>query len=46
MPELKRARNARCCVVGSVTGNSNTIAGSLVKPVAELGQLEVRLGVG
>jgi len=40
MPELKRARNARCCVVGSVTGNSNTIAGSLVKPVAELGQLE------
>ena len=26
--------------MGSVTGNSNTIAGSLVKPVAELGQLE------
>ena len=23
-----------------MTGNSNTIAGSLVKPVAELGQLE------
>jgi len=40
LPELKRARGARCCIVGSVTGNSNTIAGSLVKPVAELGQLE------
>jgi len=40
LPELKRAKNARCCIVGSVTGNSNTIAGSLVKPVAELGELE------
>merc|ERR1719215_857815 len=40
LPELKRARGARCCIVGSVTGNSNPIAGSLVKPVAELGQLE------
>merc|ERR1719267_372541 len=40
LPELKRARGARCCIVGSVTGNSNTIAGSFVKPVAELGNLE------
>jgi len=40
LPELRRAKNARCCVVGSVTGNSNTIAGSFVKPVAALGQLE------
>jgi len=40
LPELKRARGARCCIVGSVTGNSNTIAGSFVKPVAELGALE------
>jgi len=40
LPELRRARGARCTIVGSVTGNSNTIAGSFVKPVAELGNLE------
>jgi len=42
LPELKRAKNVapRVVVVGSVTGNSNTIAGSFVKPVAELGELE------
>merc|ERR1719326_2469971 len=39
LPDLKRAKNARCCIVGSVTGNSNTIAGSFVKPVAEVGDL-------
>ena len=47
LPELKRARNARCCIVGSVTGNSNTIAGSFVKPVADVGLLEgLRAGGG
>ena len=47
LPELSRARNARCTVVGSVTGNSNTIAGSFVKPVAEVGSLEgLRAGGG
>ena len=47
LPELKRARGARCCIVGSVTGNSNTIAGSFVKPVADLGDLEgLRAGGG
>jgi len=40
LPDLKRAKNARCCIVGSVTGNSNTIAGSFVKPVADLGALK------
>jgi protochlorophyllide reductase len=42
LPELKRAKNVapRVVFVGSVTGNSNTIAGSFVKPVAELGELE------
>ena len=40
LPELSRADDPRCTVIGSVTGNSNTIAGSLVKPVAELGDLE------
>ena len=28
------------CIVGSVTGNKNTVAGSLVKPVADVGELE------
>ena len=47
LPDLQRAKNARCCIVGSVTGNSNTIAGSFVKPVAELGRLEgLRSGGG
>jgi len=47
LPDLKRARGARCCIVGSVTGNSNTIAGKFVKPVAELGDLEgLRAGPG
>jgi protochlorophyllide reductase len=40
LPQLRRARGARCCIVGSVTGNSNTIAGSVVQPVAKLGDLE------
>jgi len=47
LPELKRAKGARCTIVGSVTGNSNTIAGSLVKPVADVGNLEgLRAGGG
>ena len=47
LPDLKRAKGARMCIVGSVTGNSNTIAGSFVKPVAELGDLEgLRAGGG
>ena len=42
LPELKRAKNARLCVVGSITGNSNTIGGGLVYPRAEIGELQVR----
>ena len=45
LPELKRARGARCCIVGSVTGNSNTIAGSLVKPVATLTPISLTLSL-
>lgn len=37
LPELKKAKGARVCIVGSVTGNKNTVAGSLVKPVADVG---------
>jgi len=40
LPELQKAKNARCCIVGSITGNSNTIGGGLVYPRAEIGELE------
>merc|ERR1712159_790504 len=40
MPSLKRAKNARVCIVGSVTGNSNTVGGGFVKPVAKVGDLK------
>jgi len=39
LPSLKKAHKARLCIVGSVTGNKNTVAGSLVKPVADVGEL-------
>lgn len=40
LPELQKSEGSRCIIVGSVTGNSNTIAGSFVKPVADVGNLE------
>jgi len=40
LPELKRAKKARVCVVGSITGNSNTIGGGFVYPRAEIGELD------
>ena len=40
LPELKRAKNARVCIVGSITGNSNTIGGGFVYPRAEIGELQ------
>ena len=39
MPQLQKAKEPRVCVVGSVTGNKNTVAGSLVKPNADVGDL-------
>jgi len=39
LPSLEKADKARVCIVGSVTGNKNTVAGSLVKPVADVGDL-------
>jgi len=30
LPAIKKAKDARVCIVGSVTGNKNTVAGSLV----------------
>jgi len=39
LPQLKKASQPRVCIVGSVTGNKNTVAGSLVKPIADVGEL-------
>lgn len=39
LEDLKGAKGARCCIVGSITGNSNTIGGGLVYPRADLGDL-------
>jgi len=40
LPELKKAKKARVCIVGSITGNSNTIGGGFVYPRAEIGELK------
>jgi len=38
--DMARAKNARCVIVGSITGNSNTVGGGLVYPLADLGDLK------
>ncbi|CAB9518333.1 Protochlorophyllide reductase (Fragment) [Seminavis robusta] len=38
--DMAKAKNARCCVVGSITGNTNTVGGGLVYPFADLGDLQ------
>lgn len=38
--DMKKAKDARICIVGSITGNTNTIGGGLVYPQADLGSLE------
>ena len=40
LDDMSRAKGARVCIVGSITGNSNTVGGGLVYPRAELGDLE------
>lgn len=40
LDDMARAKNSRCCIVGSITGNTNTIGGGLVYPRADLGKLE------
>jgi protochlorophyllide reductase len=40
LPELRRAEKARVIMVGSVTGNDNTVGGGGVYPIADLHELE------
>jgi len=38
--DMAKAKNARCVIVGSITGNTNTVGGGLVYPFADLGNLQ------
>merc|ERR1712232_73975 len=40
LDDMSRAKGARCCIVGSITGNTNTVGGGLVYPRADLGKLQ------
>jgi len=40
LDDMSRAKNARVCIVGSITGNTNTVGGGLVYPQADLGNLK------
>jgi len=39
LEDMSRAKGARVCIVGSITGNTNTVGGGLVYPQADLGNL-------
>jgi len=39
LDDMAKAKNARVCIVGSITGNTNTIGGGFVYPRANLGEL-------
>jgi len=40
LDDMKKSNNARVCIVGSITGNTNTVGGGLVYPQADLGSLK------
>lgn len=40
LEDMSRAKGARVCIVGSITGNTNTVGGGLVYPQADLGKLK------
>lgn len=40
LDDMKKAKDPRVCIVGSITGNTNTIGGGLVYPQANLGNLK------
>eukprot|EP00979_Chaetoceros_neogracilis_P015777 scaffold6528_cov267-Chaetoceros_neogracile.AAC.5 len=39
LKDMQKAKDPRVCIVGSITGNSNTVGGGLVYPRADLGNL-------
>jgi protochlorophyllide reductase len=40
LDDMSKAKDARLCIVGSITGNTNTVGGGLVYPFADLGNLK------
>lgn len=40
LDDMSKAKGARVCIVGSITGNTNTVGGGLVYPQADLGKLQ------
>jgi protochlorophyllide reductase len=40
LEDMSRSKGARICIVGSITGNTNTVGGGLVYPFADLGKLQ------
>lgn len=40
LKDMQKAKNPRVCIVGSITGNTNTVGGGLVYPRADLGNLQ------
>eukprot|EP00562_Extubocellulus_spinifer_P001639 CAMPEP_0178484016 /NCGR_PEP_ID=MMETSP0696-20121128/7533_1 /TAXON_ID=265572 /ORGANISM="Extubocellulus spinifer, Strain CCMP396" /LENGTH=437 /DNA_ID=CAMNT_0020111553 /DNA_START=43 /DNA_END=1356 /DNA_ORIENTATION=- len=40
LDDMKKAKNSRVVIVGSITGNTNTVGGGLVYPRADLGDLK------
>lgn len=47
LPDLEKAKEGRVIIIGSITGNSNTIGGGLVYPRADLGDLSgLEVGAG
>jgi protochlorophyllide reductase len=40
LEDMSKAKGARLCIVGSITGNTNTVGGGLVYPFADLGNLK------
>jgi len=39
LPDLQKSKDPRCMIVGSITGNTNTVGGGAVAPFADLGDL-------
>jgi protochlorophyllide reductase len=40
LPEVQKSKDGRVIIVGSITGNDNTVGGGIVYPIADLGSLD------